>query len=236
MQVYPVTMLLMVGFVGGIIALGIITNLIGAAMGPWGSLAKEFPPHEMPDDADRGEASLTLTKKPITEYVRKSRRARPALIIFGWMFWIAFALWLVLAFTGMLSTGMAQGLGMILWVSTFGFYSIFLIWWGWRIVSTPAFPQQIDWVADDDHLHLRRISDVIARYPWISVPWGEVGELSITPDSQHVIFPIGHRWAYTSRTVIDHELRVREAFGAENLSENIESGPITPLPTENRWP
>ena len=210
---YPVTWLILFGVIGAVIAFGVVTNLLGAAFGPWKTLASEFPEQPRQGDSDRGEATLTLTKKHVAAYAEKSQRARPWLTILMWVFWLAFALWLVLAFTGMLGGGLASGLSMVLWVSSFGFYTLLLSWWAWRILRAPAWPQQIDYVADDDHLHLRRISDVIARYPWISVPWGEIG--AFEQFGELVVFAIGSKWAATDPGVIQRELEVRASMNAQ---------------------
>lgn len=225
MQVYPVTWLIMAGIIGSVVAIGTITNLLGAAFGPWRSLAREFPEQPRAADGDRGEASLTLSRKPYASYTHQPRRVNRWLVFLSWTFWLAFALWLVLALTGFLGGGMASGLGLMLWASSFGFYTLFLSWWAWRVLTMPAWPQQVDFVADDEHLHLRRVSDVVARYPWISVPWGQIGDFHLQGD--HVSFPIGPRWALTPIDVIRRELQVRTAMGHHGSEADAQARALT---------
>ncbi|MCA9293707.1 MAG: hypothetical protein KDA20_07835 [Phycisphaerales bacterium] len=228
MQVYPVTWLILVGVVGSVIALGMITNLLGAALGPWRWLAATFPEQPRYADADRGEASFTLTKKPFTAYTGSPRRVRPLLTTLTWVFWLGFALWLVLGFSGLLGAGLASGLGALLWVSSFGFYTLLLGWWSWRILTMPAWPQQVEYMADDDCLHIRRISDIVARYPWISVPWSQIGTFQLQGDT--ALFPVDHRWVTTSVDVIRRELQVRAAMGEDPTDAPYATDPLVGSP------
>ena len=240
MQVYPVTWLILFGVVGSIIAFGMITNLLGAALGPWRSLAGEFPEQPRLEDADKGTAPFSLTKKPYASYARTARRTRSWLSTLGWVFWLVLGLLLVLGLIGMLGGGLRQGLMAALSIIVFGFYTLVIGWWSWRILTMPAWPTEIEFVADDDHLHFRRVSDVVARYPWLSVPWGAIGEFEMHGD--RVSFPIGSRWGFTSTAVIQRELRVRAAMSAAAppgwsptdapLAEGIEPDEITPQEEE----
>jgi hypothetical protein len=259
MQVYPITIVLMVGFVGAIIVFGVITNLIGALAGPWGSLSKQFPAQAIAEGADRGETWFALTRQPIVGLSKTSTGLRKGMVWFGGLFWMVLGVTMLLALFGMLGGGLGQGLWAIMIITTLGFYTLAMVWLGWRFLKMP-FPQQVNFAADDEFLHLRRISDVITRYPWISVPWGAIGEFQMLDGGARVSFPIGHRWAYTMSDVLARELRVRRAMqGSATLPSiapaatnappewsgddavigegGISSGPIQPeRDRPRRWP
>ncbi|MFB3430334.1 MAG: hypothetical protein ABL309_05400 [Phycisphaerales bacterium] len=228
----PVIFIIFGVIVGGILALSFIMNAAGAVFGPWSKLAQQWPATEVPTDRKPQTATFAVTSEPFT-IASEARRGR-----FGCVFAIAgvLAIGVIVVLVGMLA-GWIQSPTYLRWIATavFGLFFFGICYWGLRFLKTKAFPQIVQFHADADHLHFRKDSDVLAKYPWISIPWVGIEDISPDPaDPGRVRFHMGPYWAYADRVMVEQEMSLRTELGGEDLppSDGEPRDPLLPRPTD----
>lgn len=228
----PVIFIIFGVIVGGILALSFIMNAAGAVFGPWSKLAQQWPATEVPTDRKPQTATFAVTSEPFT-IASEARRGR-----FGCVFAIAgvLAIGVIVVLVGMLA-GWIQSPNYLRWIATavFALFFFGICYWGLRFLKTKAFPQIVQFHADTDHLHFRKDSDVLAKYPWISIPWVGIEDISPDPaDPGRVRFHMGPYWAYADRVMVEQEMNLRAELGGEDFppSDGEPRDPLLPRPTD----
>ena len=200
---------------GGILLLSFAMNIAGAVFGPWSKIAQQWPGVDVPTDRKPQTAAFAVTSQPFT-IASEARNRR-----FGWVFALAGILGLATIgiIVGMLA-GWIQSPVYLRWI-TFAVFTLFffaICYWGLRFLRTKAFPQLVQFHADQDHLHFRKDSDVLAKYPWISIPWVGIEEISPDPaNPERVRFHMGPYWAYADRVMVEKEMRLRAELGDDGV-------------------
>lgn len=212
----PVIFVIFSAVVGGLIVLSAITNLIGGAFGPWRAFAREFPSRTKGDQGepvDAGKASMALTKGAV---LMADCCQRPRGV--GKILAILFTVWAVLVVGGILAAIFLGGAGMIsMWrwaaVVSLVFWTILMGYWVVRFFRDPVYHVLVKYWADDEYLHLQKDSDVIVRYPGVSVPWAEVSEIHRDPTAPGwCAVLMGQRWAHCQEEIVEREVALRHAM------------------------
>lgn len=214
-MINPVIFIIFGGIVGGILILSFALNAIGAIFGPWGKLAQQWPSTEVPTDRNPQTASFCVTSEPFT-IASEARQSR-----FGCVFGIAGLL--AFASIGLIVAmlmGWVQSPVYLSWV-TFAVFLVFFLsiaYWGIRFLRTKAFPQLVQYHATTDHLHFRKDSDILTKYPWTSIPWVAISDITPDPaDPSRVRFYMDPYWAYADRSMVEQEMAIRSEFGGDHL-------------------
>lgn len=205
-MINPVIFLIFGGVVGSILLLSFILNAIGAVAGPWSRLASEWPA-EQPPSTKPQVAVFAVTSQPYS--VADEPQFRRTGLIYALCTLLGMGLIIVIA--GMLM-GWIQSPNYIrmLTIAIFAMFTFTICYWGLRFLRRKAFPQMVEYHADDDHLHIRRDSDILARYPWISIPWAAIDDINLDPANPgKVRFHMGPYWAYADREMVQRELQLR---------------------------
>ncbi|MFG0293660.1 MAG: hypothetical protein ACIAQF_13770 [Phycisphaerales bacterium JB065] len=233
MTIQPVIFIIFGVIVGGILLLSFISNALGAVFGPWAKLAQEWPATDIPTDRKPQTASFSVTSEPYT--IAMEVRHRRFSWIFGMsgFFGIAALLLIVAMIVGWVQSPIY--LQIVLIAIMLLFYGS-LAYWVIRFLRTKAFPQLVQFHATTDHLHFRKDSDIITKYPWISIPWVAIDEISPDPfDPDRVRFHMGPYWAYADRVLVEQEMNIRAELGGDGLPASSDDprdpGPL-PRPTD----
>lgn len=205
-MINPVIFIIFGGVVGTILVFSFILNILGAVFGPWSKLAAEWPAAQIPPGKPR-TGVFAVTSDPYSVQ-QESRRS-----YFGLIAGLSSVLFLglIVIIAGMLmgwiqSPVFLRGLTIAIW----GLFTISMCYWALRFLRQKAFPQLVQCHTDDDHIHIRRDSDVVTKYPWISIPWAAISELSPDPaDPSKVRFHMGPYWAYADADLVADEIRIR---------------------------
>lgn len=228
----PVIFIIFGVIVGGILVLSFLSNAMGAIFGPWGKLAAEWPGTEVPPDRKPQTASFSVTSEPFS-IASEARRGR-----FGCVFAIAgvLAIASIVVLVGMLA-GWIQSPVYLRWVtaSVFALFFFGIAYWGLRFLRTKAFPQLVQFHATPDYLHFRKDSDIVTKYPWVSIPWVAIEDINPDPaNPERVRFHMGPYWAYADRVMVEQEMNLRAELGGDPLppSGDQPRDPQLPRPTD----
>jgi hypothetical protein len=211
----PVIFVIFGVIVGGILLLSFMSNLLGAIFGPWGKLAQEWPATEVPTGSKPQTANFSVTSEPFT-IASEARRGRFGLIV-------AIAGLLALATIGVLIAmfaGWVQSAVYLRWITAavFALFFFGIAYWGIRFLRTKAFPQLVQFHTTQDHLHFRKDSDIVTKYPWISIPWVAIADITPDPaDPQRVRFFMDPYWAYADRVMVEEEMAIRSELGGDEF-------------------
>jgi len=224
----PVIFVIFGVIVGGILLLSFILNIVGAIFGPWGKLAQQWPAAEVPTSPKPLTANFSVTSEPFT-IASEARRGR---------FGILFAIAGLLAFASIgilvaMLVGWVQSPMFLRWITTavFALFFFGIAYWGLRILRTKAFPQLVQFHTTQDHLHFRKDSDIVTKYPWISIPWVAIEDINPDPaDPQRVRFHMGPYWAYADRIMVEQEMNIRAQLSGDALPPT-DGGPRDHAPT-----
>lgn len=230
----PVIFVIFGVIVGGILLLSFIMNAAGAVFGPWGKLAAEWPEADVPTDRKPQTASFCVTSEPFT-IASEAGRSR-----FGCIFALAGPLFLLsIGLIIAMLAGWVQSPVYLQWV-TYAVFALFffaICYWGVRFLRTKAFPQLVQFHTTQDHLHFRKDSDIVTKYPWTSIPWVAISEITPDPASpDRVRFHMGPYWAYADRVLVEQEMRLRAELGGEGLpAAGDDPRDPGPLPRTTDW-
>jgi len=211
----PVIFVIFGVIVGGILVLSFALNALGAIFGPWGKLAQQWPGTELPTDRKPQTASFCVTSEPFT-IASEARQSRFGCVL-GVAGLLAFAsIGLIVA----MLAGWVQSPVYLRWVTFAVFLMFFLAIasWGIRFLRTKAFPQLVQFHTTPDHLHFRKDSDILTKYPWISIPWVAIADITPDPaDPQRVRFFMDPYWAYADRVMVEEEMAIRSELGGDEF-------------------
>lgn len=202
---------ILLGVIGALVFIGFVTNTIEWFFSGLKKIAEQFPEQPVRTDTapDTGEHSCAVTRE---KYTTESRgRFLGGLGCLGLIVsvaWFAAGIGVVVAFT----TGALPARP--LWLAFIGAaylsWAVFLLWWGYRVVSTKAWHRLVKWTADDEHLHIRAVTSVGAPSNTISIPWAALEPLDLDPvDATWVRASAGRYWLHAHRAMFEREIGLR---------------------------